>query len=317
MALHENNELRNWRKGQKEFLGEDDLTRLWDMTGDYKHSSEFDKNAALERFRKSLENQQQATPANKPVFSLPLLKIAATILVLVVAVVLFKPVSSIFDSSTTIASQTGVVKSFDLPDGTKVKLNGNSSFTWKTSYDKKQRRVKLSGEGFFDVEHNASKPFIVETDLAEIKVLGTSFGVKSDSRDYNLTVFVNSGRVEVKTKPAGKVFILSQTQLLNWKKGEPYAEIENDLNGNTLAWSRGKLIFRNTPFREVFAALEKEFKVQIKVESPALFDCPYTQTIELDFAKLKEAFDAIQIACPMQILEQSKGNYIITGKCCG
>src|SRR5690606_27213140 len=67
-----------------------------------------------------------------------------------------------------------------LIDGTEIWLNSGSSLTYPAAFSDKERRVKLTGEGYFEVAHDATKPFYVETDEGPlIRVLGTSFNVSA------------------------------------------------------------------------------------------------------------------------------------------
>lgn len=64
-----------------------------------------------------------------------------------------------------------------LPDGSTVWLNADSRLSYSESFGRKNRNVRLEGEGYFEVEHG-EHPFVVQTDSAQIKVLGTKFDIK-------------------------------------------------------------------------------------------------------------------------------------------
>ena len=66
----------------------------------------------------------------------------------------------------------------ELSDGTKVWLNAETQLRIPTAFVGTERRVFLKGEAYFDVTKNDKQPFIVETDLGEVKVYGTQFNVK-------------------------------------------------------------------------------------------------------------------------------------------
>ena len=84
----------------------------------------------------------------------------------------------------TLAEQNVVVHSRDsgtslitLPDGTLVHLNTNSSLTYQQNFGQDNRKVKLSGEGYFEVKKDAKKKFIVNTEYMDVTVLGTKFNL--------------------------------------------------------------------------------------------------------------------------------------------
>ena len=81
--------------------------------------------------------------------------------------------------STKNGSKTNVL----LPDGTTVWLNAGSKLTYDKTYGNTLREVTLTGEAFFDVVHNAEKPFVIHTSKINIRVLGTKFNVKSYPTD--------------------------------------------------------------------------------------------------------------------------------------
>ncbi|HEX3935519.1 MAG TPA: FecR family protein, partial [Puia sp.] len=78
-----------------------------------------------------------------------------------------------------VATRNGSRTSLYLPDGTHVWLNAGSRITYNKNFGASAREVDLSGEAFFDVAHNPASPFIIHTSRIDIKVLGTSFNVKS------------------------------------------------------------------------------------------------------------------------------------------
>jgi transmembrane sensor len=82
-----------------------------------------------------------------------------------------------------------------LPDGSQVYLNRNSSVSYDKSFD--PRNINLKGEAYFSVVPGEN-PFIVNTSLGEVKVLGTEFDVKAEAEE--LEVEVEEGVVNLKTK---------------------------------------------------------------------------------------------------------------------
>jgi ferric-dicitrate binding protein FerR (iron transport regulator) len=85
-----------------------------------------------------------------------------------------------------------------LPDGSIVKLNAGSSISYPAEFSGNKREVRFSGEGFFEVAKDSSKPFIIESDGIFTKVLGTSFNLRSYSNEGKINVAVVTGKVEVR-----------------------------------------------------------------------------------------------------------------------
>ncbi|MEN8121939.1 MAG: FecR family protein [Bacteroidota bacterium] len=109
-----------------------------------------------------------------------------------------------------------------LADQTSVKLNKNSKLTYPDKFKKDKRLVKLNGEAFFKVKHDKEKPFIVETKIARIKVLGTSFNVKTLNTINRVSVTVQSGKVELsglKNQDQKLILIKGETGIIDNKNG--------------------------------------------------------------------------------------------------
>ena len=84
---------------------------------------------------------------------------------------------------------------FHLPDGSKIFLNRNSEFSYRSNFGKHRRDVKLTGEAFFEIAPDASKPFIIDAGKAKVKVVGTSFNVITNNSESAVEVFVKTGKV--------------------------------------------------------------------------------------------------------------------------
>ena len=82
-----------------------------------------------------------------------------------------------------------------LPDGSKVYINRNSDFSYRKNFGKQGRDVKLTGEAFFEISPDVSKPFIIDAGKAKVRVVGTSFNVITNNRESAVEVFVKTGKV--------------------------------------------------------------------------------------------------------------------------
>ncbi|MEP0418055.1 MAG: FecR family protein [Cyclobacteriaceae bacterium] len=151
--------------------------------------------------------------------------------------------------------------SFRLTDGTIVKLNANSSLSYDFSDPNGIRKVRLTGEAFFDVARDKSRPFIIQTDELEVSVLGTSFNVNT-SRENRL-VAVKSGKVKVRSVSNGDMVFLQKSEFtsLNDDKtlsNQPIADQE-DLFG----WVDNKLVFSADEITEVTWKISQWFDCEI------------------------------------------------------
>ena len=98
--------------------------------------------------------------------------------------------------------------SVDLSDGSQVKLNRYSSLTYPKQFRKSTRLVKLNGEGYFVVEKNADKPFIVDLEEVLVEVLGTRFNVEGYRNNPDIITTLYQGSVAVSTPSGDESLIL-------------------------------------------------------------------------------------------------------------
>lgn len=119
----------------------------------------------------------------------------------------------------------------DLPDGTVVILNAGSQLEYTTHYGKELRKVKLEGEGYFQVAKNEHCPFIVSAKKAEIKAIGTAFNVKAYSdEDYVQTTLVE-GAVSIrpdKISKRDKEILLKPNEMLTIRELNKQTTLEKE-----------------------------------------------------------------------------------------
>ena len=165
-----------------------------------------------------------------------------------------------------------------LDDGTIVWLNGNSQLTYFTDFSGDERRVKLTGEAFFDVTKFPDKPFIIETTNSKVIVLGTSFNVRSRLSENLTEVVVKTGKVRLENSAGDKMVELTPNQKgVHDVSTNLVTEMEvKDMND--IAWHSDKLIFMNTPLSEVLDDLSKQFEVEITLVDKSLSTCEYGAT---------------------------------------
>lgn len=102
------------------------------------------------------------------------------------------------DANNTLETPKGGRFSIVLPDGTRAWLNAASTLTYPLSFkDKKERIVTLSGEGYFEVTHDKSHPFLVHAQRQTVQVLGTHFNIQAYSNEKHIRTTLLSGSVKI------------------------------------------------------------------------------------------------------------------------
>jgi transmembrane sensor len=224
----------------------------------------------------------------------------------------------------------GKTKGIVLPDGTKVKLNAGSSFSYPEVFSKTTREVNLEGEGFFEVTKNAKKPFLVHTSTLTVKVLGTVFNVKAYRNDKNIETTLLTGRVQVelKDKPEKNIILLPNEKLIvdNNLSGTLNAAAANTREARIeyqvtalpqvkagdikeTAWLDNRIIFTNESFEEVAKQLERKYNVQMVFEEPSLKNEQISGVLENE--TLEQALQIIQMTTPFKFRIDGRAVHLV------
>lgn len=164
-----------------------------------------------------------------------------------------------------------------LPDGSHVWLNAETQLSFPTRFTGGGRHVKLTGEAYFEVAHDASAPFTVETDGMHIQVLGTSFNV-----------FAYHGQGQHATLVEGSVAVTGGSQRLTIRPGEQAYITAAGLEKTTVnvtdfvAWKERRLSYKNMPLAEVFRSLKRWYDVEAVFACPEAEQCLFTANLSKD-----------------------------------
>jgi len=201
-----------------------------------------------------------------------------------------------------------------LPDGSTVKMNARTRIEYPERFATDFRKVKLSGEAFFEVTRDTAHPFIIETTSASVEVLGTSFNVSAYPEAGVVEVNVKTGRVKLTQHINGSS--LRKSAILpagerGWLNIKDYnMGQEKKLASNYSAWITKNIIFQRTPLAEAFSVLENTYHVKIKMENPEIGSLPYTA----NFANLKLDYIIDVMARTHKLKVDKKGDEIVFAK---
>lgn len=159
-----------------------------------------------------------------------------------------------------------------LPDSTYVYLNAGSSITIPLVFDNYSRDIMLYGEAYFDVKHNAHKPFNVQTETLQVQVLGTEFNVLSYKEDKEVKVALLQGKVALKNQENKERLYLAPGELATYNKNGKHLKITTEDLSYYTAWKEDKLMFKNMSLTNIFKKLERQYDVTIKIEDAKLVE---------------------------------------------
>ncbi len=217
--------------------------------------------------RQSVQSRKKRT---RVVF-MELLRVAAVILVmfLVGGYIYVRKMEEIRLANNILTVPVGQRVNLQLPDGTSVWLNASSEIIYPAYFSGSTREIHLNGEAYFEVEHNASKPFIVHTETFDIKVLGTKFNVEAYKGMEGFTTALMEGSVEVTDrKNKDKSVRLYPAQKVAFRNGE-LCKSPID-NYDVYRWREGLICFKETRFADLMRQLEKNYGVRILINNEAV-----------------------------------------------
>lgn len=263
---------------------------------------------------------------------IPVLKIAAfALLILTVGTLSYyagishdKPSSDLTIIEAPFGSRTTV----NLPDGTHVWLNGGSILKFGNSFNKSDRTVSITGEGYFDVKPSRKLPFVVNTGEIRIKVLGTAFNIKAYPDEGLVETTLERGSLAIeKLNSKGESVpqtVLEPNQRATFIKGEGkvhLSDIDKKVNEKSVqperkpvreklliskkidteiftSWKDNKLVFRNEPFESLTIKLERWYGVNIVIEDEEIKKYHFNGTFEKE--TIHDVLNIIHFALPIK-----------------
>lgn len=179
---------------------------------------------------------------------------------------------------TVLMASSENISSYTLPDGSKVWLNKNSWLTYNQRFGKRTRQVALKGEGYFEVNRDERRPFIVKMqNNLDIKVLGTTFNACNYPSLNKAEVILRSGSVQVSDNGRNEHVILKPNQKFTWNEGT--AEISSVNAMNCCRWFEHRLVFDNVKLKDILENLSHKYQTEISLNVGNLADKHMSMTI--------------------------------------
>jgi transmembrane sensor len=189
----------------------------------------------------------------------------------------------------------GEIKLITLPDGTTICLNAGSRLQYPDKFKENTREVTLTGEAFFKVAHDSSKPFIIHSGKIKTTVLGTSFNVKAYNEDKSIKITVVSGKVGVvpiaSMHPA--VLLTSNMQMVYNKSSQILLTEKIADASSVISWQQGKLQYHNTPLFDVLADVQRKYNVVIEADKNLLNCTLYADFNNMPLEKVLKLMEAL------------------------
>jgi transmembrane sensor len=205
----------------------------------------------------------------------------------------------------TINISPGQHSSIYLPDKSKVKINAQSTLSYKPIAWIFSRRVRFEGEAYFEVQKG--KKFVVSSGIGRTTVLGTSFNIYSRNDQYRVTCISGTVKVEEKTYNREVVLNAGQKAELDFKGAlQVFSGINTE---QTLSWLTNRFSFTSVPVKQVFEEVTRQYNITISLQEG--IDKIYTGT----FDKSKSADTVLNLVCrPLNLtfIQKSQNEYFVS-----
>jgi len=217
-----------------------------------------------------------------------------------------------------ISTRYGAKSNFILPDGSTVFLNAGSTISYDKNFGTNIRSVELSGEAYFDIVKNPSKPFIIHTRNMDIKVVGTAFNVKCYPGEKETETSLVRGSIEITLKDRAEKIVLKPNEKLVIHDDQNLAKntiadnatkknvdvspmltlshltiLPDDNSIAETSWLHNKLVFRDERFDDIAVKMERWFGASIKFSDEAIKQFRFTGIFEKE--SLVQALNALQL----------------------
>lgn len=203
----------------------------------------------------------------------------------------------------SIITPVGGQYNLTLVDGTRVWLNASSSIKYPTAFNGSSRQVELTGEAYFEVAHNASKPFKVLSNGQQVEVLGTHFNVNAYADEGIVTTTLLQGSVRV-IIPTGTRVLVPGQQAVVYAGGRGAIKLVKDADiDEAIAWKEGYFQFNQADVHQVMRQLSRWYDIRVSYRNPA-------STRQFQGAIQRD----LRFSQVLRILEKSNMHFTVNGK---
>lgn len=203
------------------------------------------------------------------------------------------------DTYNTLETPRGGEYALELADGTKVWLNAASKIRYPTQFSDTLRQVYVEGEAYFEVKHNAAKPFVVNTQNQLVTVLGTSFNVQAYTDEYVQTTTLVEGKVKVNAQGQSQDYFLkpSQQTLMHLdNKALEIIEVDTELY---TAWRNGLFVFKGEDLESIMRKFSRWYACDIRFSDEKAKDLQFTGSLKRTH-NLKNILEIISASCQVE-----------------
>lgn len=311
----EQEELRRWLEAdpehKKQYQAQQELWRLTAPGPD----PEVDANRAWQKVKAGIQPEQEKKNRVPGLFELlPMAyRVAASVALLFgifwLSRYLFYPYYGM-EVIETGSSQISIM----LPDSSQVWLNRESKLIYDPDFDGTERLVQLEGEAFFEVRKNPERPFLIQANNTQTKVLGTSFNLRAYLHEPTVELVVATGKVSFSSINGSSEAIVRAGDAATLERESAAIVQYSNPNENAWSWRSGRLKFEGQDLQSVLRDLERYYGVELQLQNPAIANCRFTGSF--DQAELEGVLQVLAATLQLEYRKQDNQTLIISGQGC-
>jgi len=282
------------------------VAKAWQRSEELLNGTGFNKSAAWDKVASRIT---APTEVKKPRMMPLWVKYASGIAaILLVGLIIMRPGSD--SGMVTMIADVGNLDVV-LPDNSHITLRKGSKLTYPKDFAGNTRNVSLEGEAFFDVHRDVTKPFIIDAQSVDVKVLGTSFDVTCNETDATVTVATGKVQMTSKQKTANYLILTPGEHGVYKKQQLTETSIEG---ANYLYWKTGKLVYENKSLEYILNELSQLQALNITPDATMTTDMRQ-QLINISFNNqtIEEILNELCLVAQCK-WQQTDNNYVILAK---
>ena len=283
----------------------EDFKRLWESAGSLTLVKSIDVNDSWRKFQQRIDNSRIIEPKVK---KLKWKQIAAITIGFIFLASLLFTILTPAKISTIAYFSSDNIKVDTLPDASIITLNKNSSLSYLSTFNNSSRNVSLKGEAFFKITPNKDKPFVINVNDLTVKVVGTSFNIKS--LNGNTEVIVESGIVQVTRKNKSLLLKPNEKTVIHDSDTAIHKIIDNEKLYNY--YKTNQFVCNNTPLSKLVNIINEAYNVNIQIEGSDLNDMPITTTFNNE--SLTHILQIIQFTFNIKLIDNGKSLILKKGE---
>lgn len=308
-SQEERKEIEAWKEKSVENQEAFDLAKAIWTRSLQAQQTEFNTEEALKKVNEVLDSRTGKTRELFPRYA----RIAALVAAVVIPVyfLFFPKFTAPGTKELAVITTTSAVKEINLPDGSKVWLNKNSSFSMPKALKGDTYTVTLEGEAYFEITKNPKRVFLIETHESKVQVLGTAFNLKADKNETRTVLTVTEGMVRYSSKKFKQEKVIQKgTEAIIDSKNESLETHTAD--ANSLSWKTGILRFEQVPLKDALRDISAYYQVKIEVADSSLNEVPFSTT--LNHTKIEDVMHIIELSMDGTLAEKTEKGYRIRKK---